>query len=410
VAYSRYEGLLSDPPMEARRFIPDKLLKTTPDRWRRCLLPVRLTERLPRPSIHLVVPLTRKYVPDEDNVARPDLSAANTAGLLIVLRDRWYAQAGLAETLELEIGVHEHWTKPGKPEGGPEQDWTVDTYHAAGYDPIVSTGHLEGGKSSIREVFEDGPVGHTFDIGATSSYLAASSFVLPKLPGEISATVASHAWVMAQIRLRRTIREGDDASTTRTTRESPWASEWTAPEWVQFLPDANALIPEAWRADGKGPPPAIKRHATDGEKLSVSGWEDPAFGIGVNGRHFDHWLLVTRPIVDVRGQPREEYVAILGRKKGDTGTRFSVIDGRIPEDALLFANAHVRVMELRIASGHQADPQAKFREKITDSGKHPLDYLFGYKKDPTAQVFEDALAQVSAVSDRLDISISPAIS
>jgi hypothetical protein len=259
----------------------------------------------------------------------------------------------------------------------------------------------------VRDVFSQGPVGHTFDIGASSPLLAASSFVLDTLPPEIVKDVPDLSWFMAQIRLRRVHAPGSLAGSRPTTAaDDTWASEWTAPEWVQFLPDANRLLPEKWRLRGD----VAMLPAAGAGQIDVAEWEEPNRGVNAENQLFDHWLLVTRPIVDVRGQQQEEYVGIIGQTAaGDTGTMFSLIDGALPAATKKCSSPYfVRVIELRLA--RRNEPKEGVRKKFRDAisalphgARHKFDVLFGYKADEKARVLEDALAQISALSDRLDV-------
>jgi hypothetical protein len=503
VVHSRYEGLMNlfagrDSFVVASR----PLNEDVKDPWRRCALPARPAEKLQPPSIHMIVPLTKRYEYCEGITPSPK----GSPGVLIVLREPWYAQAGLAEQLELEVGTKEHWksilsweswaefdlllikSTDAVPETGrsticvalrsgeqlmfkvfgdderiiadatlstklrqighlktrlDQIHWSRDQltdvdkvaiinevrdilgserYWAGGFDPITSPQALDTPQQSIRthHTFRTGPFGFTMDLNAPSPLLTHSAYVFNELPGDLFSSHDSNpeqkvpGWFFSQIRLRRVLakwslglseqeKNGNDGDQTPKP-EDVWASQWTAPEWVQFLPDANGILPDHWKTKGGDGAVQITKSGTE---YTLAGWKEPT-NPEIAWERFDHWILIIAPVLDVRGHSQERYAAILGQTTdGHANKAFSVIDGNMPESGRLYC----RVMQLRLASmGKQgAEVRSAFRSEVRSlQGKQssPFTLLFGEKENNQERIREDAWAQIVLVSDRLDAIIA----
>lgn len=283
------------------------------DPWRRHLMPVRLRHPLKRPLIRAMLPLT-----SSDNTAaiNPLHNPGSSPGMMILLAEPFYQQAGIVEQLDCEVVT-------GK--AGQEE------YLQAGFDPVLSKKQLAAvtGNHQHRLVL-DAPVGLTFDVGATDPLITSSCFFC-RVPEELHDDFAQNAGKIGattantffKVRLRRAIRERVDPQESADevqVRES-LASEWTESEWVRLLPDAKSLL-LAWPSalDGKRTLVLQSDGTTD-----VAGWQDPypwpvEASADFLSTRFSYALLVSRMLPDTSGRLREIYhCALRGNGNGKFG-------------------------------------------------------------------------------------------
>jgi hypothetical protein len=288
-------------------------------KWRRALRKSVKTKQLPKPSIRFVIPLTRSIEECRDD------NQITTAPLLVVLNDRWFAEAGLAEDFELGIELLDY---PAKKFPDDESQKFLN----AGNDPILSghalgavTGVVNGsslyyiekgtGRNNDKLVMKaKGPTGLTFDFAVQTPRLRGCAFIveLPGLeglslttPAQIQKRAASmEPWSLMEVSVRRALRE--NLCAPEINPKSKY-SEWTAKEWVQFLPAIDSFIPLAWRKEV-----VLRKHIVvkfNGRAIQIAGafpvFDPQIFSTDLHSRY----LVVTQRVVDIGGQPCEKYVA-----------------------------------------------------------------------------------------------------
>lgn len=207
--YHRYEG-----------FLKKELAVKNADIWKSLYIPCRLEESLSVPKLRFIFPLTQSFGMSENG--------SNSAGLLAVFSEPWYENAGVGETLGVEI------TKvpdPNYPDGGTPNKF----YFEIGPDPINTTDPMNFFDSDDKSVADFGkvigPIGHSDMIG-DSPIFTSTSFVIPAphFYKKSAPQTLEHLpdWGMCEIRFRRLWRKADKSFLT---------SAWTDPYWVQFLPE-----------------------------------------------------------------------------------------------------------------------------------------------------------------------------
>jgi hypothetical protein len=256
-----------------------------------------------------VIPLTRSIEECGEG------AAVGAASLLLVLEDRWFAEAGLAEQLEVGIDLLP----------SAEQD----LYLNAGPDPILTGEALKPipqSSSGLRYTIERpegqnpvlvfrplGPVGLTFDFAAQTPLLRGSTFVisLPDLTGVIpsastndsSVTNKLGPWAMMQIAVRRSLRPHFCQPGINTAE---LMSQWTAKEWVQVVPSTDALIPAVWRRQV-----AHSRYINLSLKdnlLLLGDQSRTALPAIANEDLMQRYYILTELVNDIGGQPVERYL------------------------------------------------------------------------------------------------------
>jgi hypothetical protein len=332
--YSRYYGVLKNSE-SARRIVSD-----TPDSWRRCLLPARMRQRLKRPLVRAVVPITAS---DNRPRVHPALNPAASPGFIFMLAEPFYQQAGIAEDLECEIVVG-YIDLPD-----PENPKTRDYYLQAGFDPVISSKRLskietrDDAPQSILRLHP--PVGLTFDVGASDPEIVSTCF-FGEIPVELAGfqpkeryREASAANTFFQLRVRRVLRPNAVQLTSEMTVKEKQAavdllaSEWSESEWVRLLPDALALL-LAWPAETNG----HRRLSHLGNiSAEIDGWHDPVpwtldDAAKFEPKRFSYAVLLSRLVPDISGRLREIYAcALLQNSKG----QFVVCDSTLPKDPKL---------------------------------------------------------------------------
>lgn len=329
-AYSRYELLGNEyVAVIDSKIIVDKD-STRPGAenfWRRYLRKCSKTKRLPKPSVRFALPLTRSISECAKN------GEIISSEMLVVLNDRWFSEGGLAEQLEVGIDVVS--------EGNDQPE-----YLSAGNDPIF-TGTALGpvqtlpmkpaeypriDRSTSQPVMiiePRGPVGLTFDFAAQTPRLKGAAFTihLDKLENFISPSAPHRVnklqpWSMAQIAVRRALRPElcEPGMNVETL-----CSEWTAKEWVQFLPALDSLIPITWRkaVSAANEITMIKNAAS----LNIPGTVFPKFNNIITPGSHQFFLIVTEKVYDIGGQPCENYLATYLIDQSATALQFIFNDG-----------------------------------------------------------------------------------
>jgi hypothetical protein len=324
-AYWRYEKLGGD---YARSYNSEKELPPTDGgqpvahKWRRCIRLANRAERLPKPVVRFVIPLTKSIAECRDD------NKITSAALLTVLDDSAFSEAGLAEQLELGIALR----------SAKVNDHVFKFLHA-GNDPILThytlgpvsgvnptetnypriEGPAEG--EQVLVLSPKGPIGLTFDFAAQTPRLRGCGFIvdvpalksvkMEAVPADddngapADSTHELQPWAMAEIAVRRTLRP-------KLCQENlpiqDITSEWSAPQWVQFLPSIDSFIPNDWRKEI-----TLKRHVTllyrpaDSKAIYIQGTMpvfDPIFE-----DYTQRFLIVTEKVCDIGGNPCERYMA-----------------------------------------------------------------------------------------------------
>jgi hypothetical protein len=382
------------------------------DKWKRYVrkYDVKTGARLPRPSIRFVIPLTKsiKECRDTDTISG--------ASLLVVLDDRWFTEAGLAEQFELGIEVVKN----------PHSE--SEKYLSAGNDPILTGTSLtplktdrDGEKGSggnkkypYREENNDqdvlvfdakGPAGLTFDFAAKTPRLKGCAFVVeipnleeileqPSKDNDQEKTNILKAWSMVQIAVRRRLRP---AFCENTENPEALTSEWTAKEWVQFLPSVDSFIPQTWKKavtlkygveikiepDPKESNPEKK---WNGKTISVKyGNSLPKFDAIFDDLN-DRFIILTERVYDIGGQPTERYLATYRYCEQGLGKE-PIFEINTPEklegDSRKIEEGYLRIMVVRKPNkgDHSSEPIWKrlFGDNATDRPD-----LSKIQSDPTA--------------------------
>ena len=391
--------------------------------WKRFVKLSTRKNKLPKPVIRFVIPLTASI----DECRKPDTVAS--ADLMIVLNDRWFSEAGLAEKLEVGIDLLRH-----EKQNGDER--VVEYYPNIGHDPILSgkgTGALSIDKASPdttyagqssnpdeyyierpdEEKYEwerknpvvvftpNGPAGLTFDLATATPRLIGSTFIL-KI-NDVNRFVDTDKtqlgpWAMIQIAVRKNmfkqLCEFDDYD---------FRSEWTAKEWVQFLPDISSLVPVAWRKES-----ANFGHVNfkmNGDRLEPvnRNFEFPIFSAGQaqdksldnessSEQRMERYLVISERMYNAGGQPVEVYRATY---------RYDKVDGNF-----MFNDATDGLGLKQIKQGYLRVILVRVRAKGSDQNLWEM--LFGKYKDEEVkfnEVLDDPKAALPLISKRLSIEI-----
>lgn len=407
--YSRYE-LLGDAYLRAinSQIKMDEGLNIY-NKWRRFLRKCSKTKPLPKPSIRFVIPLT-KSIKEHKEVAK-----VGAAALLIVLNDKWFTEGGLAEQLELGIELLKN------PVG---EDGEI-RYLNAGNDPILTgrgLGHVntdnvssddcevciefpenltqDEQKNPIAIFKPSGPIGLTFDFTAQTPKLRGSAFVLdlPELTAlgigrQEDTDWTLNPWALVQIALRRTLRK-DLCENGLTVK--PLYSEWTAKEWVQFLPAADSLIPENWRKEvSQANYLDIKYHA---EKIYIDG-DLPIFDSSFEA-FMERFLVLTEKVYDIGGQICEKYIATYLIDHVDGHAVKFELNGTKDKEDLTGKEGYVRMMLIRKPAHQQVSNTESIWERLFGESAKEVSRpdLRSIQNDPTAAL--------PLVSERLPFKIS----
>lgn len=321
--------------------------------WERHVLSHRLATPLKKPSLALLVPLLASGQVDAD--------AEDTAGVLAVVREAHFEQAGLAEKLECELVEVKSYRQVN---GKVEPDGNV--FFQAGYDPTLSTtalGSLPDPKSpeEVRFVKISGPLGLTFDQGARDPLIVNSVYslgiqreLLSKLIEGNQQRKASASHLYCKLRFRRVVRAGYDlpsrsAAVVEVGRESiqdSLSSEWTESQWVKFLPDSDGLRPRdgasSWNIR------TIRNEIVFTFKLE--NWALPTTPRPVRFRYL---FCVTRHDLDAQGRSATEFHSLYSLAADGTLTMLRTLQGTPGLESSL-RRLRGRVMEILVSADDTA--------------------------------------------------------
>lgn len=201
-AKSRYAGLI--PNRRESEVAPPVDGAQLQDLWRRAFVPAVPPPELKPPSVRLVLPLTESANTGEGNTQQPP-------PLLVVLDDPWYDIGGLAEAFEAAVELTDKvdvpidaGTKAGTHLGRAELQQTgPDPIRTGAGWPWKQIQSPDGQSSSIvthplvHPVIE-GPIGYTYDTGASAQRFAHSSFIVG-----LQSAERLPDWSFACLRFRR---------------------------------------------------------------------------------------------------------------------------------------------------------------------------------------------------------------
>jgi hypothetical protein len=208
---SRYAPIISDP--KGREITGPDPKAPLKDPWQRAFVPVSPPDILRPPALRVMLPLTAST--DGDGRFRPP-------PLLAVLDDAWFDVGGAAE--ELVADIEEVSARITKDESIRLQEF--------GPDPI-RTGRAWGSASDSKDPFEPGPfvvahpvgpIGYTYDEGASAPRFAHSSFMVDVAPA-LGVAEPIPDWSFVKLSLRRLLVpeavEGYEAPTNTADENMP---------------------------------------------------------------------------------------------------------------------------------------------------------------------------------------------
>jgi hypothetical protein len=350
--------------------------------------------KLPKPVIRFAIPLTASI----DECAKPD--EINSAAVMIVLNDRWFAELGLAEKLEVGIELLKHQA--------PKEE---DKYYLnAGPDPILSGKNLDPIDLSRKDIIieqpdndlnddkkenpimvftPEGPAGLTFDFATATPKLIGSTFILKvkdvnKLMGP---------WSMVQIAARRTINKHFWNGAEKETLKS----EWTAKQWVQFLPDTNSMIPFKWKKSNANYG-FVAFEIIDGNLKAMEDFVMPVLTTDSSEdsdveTKTEKYLILSERIQNAGGQPTEAYSATLHYTQEKT---FVLNDADPGFDLKNIKEGFARIIVVRVTN------------HIVNKNMNLWNMLFGEninRSIPFDEVQKDPMAALPLISKRFSIKI-----
>jgi hypothetical protein len=275
--YDRYLGLRPNSrPVDAIR---------KGERWQRLYVQTKLTDKLPPPSIRFINQLAHSI----------GKTGSQSAAVVVVFNDRWFAAAGVAEKLEARI------VKVKVKVGTDEIE-----FFNAGVDPTLSAMKTPVAEPSENPLKIRGPFAFTFDKVARTPELVRTAFAL-----ELDCTVVEK-WIsttksesddcessekaklvdknvtlasfLCQVQFRRVVRERNNSS-------SVLDSEWCDPVWVEFTPNAGeySLVP------------VVSESEKNSDAVSI----DLTFSLRYNKEFeekHERWLILLKQKRDIRGE------------------------------------------------------------------------------------------------------------
>ncbi len=266
--------------------------------------------KLPKPAIRFAIPLT-----DALSVNTLSDDKVRAASMMIATYDRCFDEAGLAERFEIGIEIGQSAAK----------------YLQAGEDPILSgkaMGAINPGSELIKAsdgrlfaVFQPvGPAALTFDTNAHHPKVVGSTFILnvEDIQKFLPEGNKLNAYAMAKVAIRRVLKpefvrlldkNGKEIKVDGGGKIKQSFSEWSASEWVQFLPSIDSLIPQKWKEDLKNK--GNTKFTLDAESKIITFPESkmPEFDKSFEDR-MERYLVISQSVDDIGGQPVEMYVGV----------------------------------------------------------------------------------------------------
>lgn len=320
VARSRYAAIL---PAGKREVSAPVGTKTEPvpvqDLWTRAFVPAVLPAELKPPSVRLVVPLTQRREDQADPAAAPPL--------LVVLDDPWFDIGGLAEDFSVAVV-------------------TAGTLQEFGPDPLRTA----AGEPRRVQAERRGPIGYTYDSGASAQRFAHSSFIVDLRPEE-HGPVPDWSFVKLTFQ-RKLVRLALAGKPETPTIVTLMESASTPGLWCQLAADFSRF------ALAGGGVVFADELLVDREALLQGGTKGPAFVRKVDGKavaltpyqapvpesklRVALWVVATARIVDASDSVVERYFGVY---KLD-GERLKPADGGPAIDASADLRLVFRVIEV----------------------------------------------------------------
>jgi hypothetical protein len=208
--------------------------------WRRLVVRARWDQPLPRPNLRFLLPLSRSDA---------GANGGKTTCLMAVFDDTWYALAGFAESLGVEVV---NMTPAAAPN---------TTMPEIGYDPIVSARQWD--KSVTFDT--SGAIGFTFDTDTDAPLFSSTAFL-------INSSEPLDPWTFVKLQFRRIVPDAASFVQTIATADEIEAS-WTHGHWAQILPDAGRF------ACDPGTPPTRTILANELKLLTTPGTAGAGMGL-----------------------------------------------------------------------------------------------------------------------------------
>ena len=416
--HSRYAGIMPPnvpskvfenvaPARTSRTQIQLSRNETRDTMWRRLFVPCRRKKELPVPKVKFILPLTESFGEEP----------GNTAGLLVVLNEPWYQEAGLGEGLAAEVQM------TPAPENPLNTPGDKDTYYfELGTDPLVqlATRGFRQSRDPENAFFDEmclnqkirGPVGHTFDRTNESPLFATTSFIIPapsifSTPKGQSRDRRAHdfGWDFCRLRLRRVVTLSKKATTRTDCRltkpddlvncdaanaASQLVGPFTEPFWVQYLPEFSHFAP----ADNKLSDARLKLEDDNPLQLSIIDRHGQRMLLSptasLNGI-FELYLVLTRRVFDVAGRPEQEVYLEVFHQDADAKWTTS-----IPPSLTSDAGLRARVIEV------QRRPPDTGQRQTFPSGEPLWLALFGPKATGQNQTADKDLARIVRISQPIE--------
>ena len=267
--YSRYQGCFAN-------FAPQGVStvgNVGPDKWRTCFLSAS-SKNLALPRLKTLIPIIESAFSD------------GTPGILAVFDGASFDQAGLAERMTVSVAA------VNDPDPSVKSKWAE-----AGPDFLMSSEKVTGDPDQQiqMDLVACGPIGHTFDDPNSyfPKFTSSSWIVRPKNKGDFG-------WWFANLKFTLAL-DGDSAVASSVNV----ASEPSVGSWVQFLP--------GFQSDGHQFN-ELMRWSLNWDKTKISLWDEKnqqaQMPANKNELHVEHYLLVTRRVIDITGTSREAYFGV----------------------------------------------------------------------------------------------------
>lgn len=197
-------------------------------------------------------------------------------------------------------------------------------------------------------------------------------------------------------KIKKQYEESEVREKSETTAFDGLKSEWTAKEWVQFLPDTNSMIPVQWRREHTN----FGYVAFDKPKNEYGvfvlepkfkNFEFPKQAQSVKGK-VERYLIISERTRNAGGQPVEKYRATY---KFDNFKQIFVQNDPDEQVSLDFEEGFARILLVRV-------------EKVSDNSFNIWEKLFGENKENTVgfeDVQEDPKAALPLISKRISIKL-----